>query len=89
MISIVKPFDSSKDVCEVDQFGYLDLRKAMIDGVVKGDLVVDESSYNDIDDPRAIVGRPLDQFDAMEKGISLLKGVAAAEAASSSTDNAD
>lgn len=88
MISIVGPFDPKCDVSQVDQFGWLDLRKAYVEGVVQGDLVVDEEGFNDIEDARAIVGKPRDVFEAMEMGTWLGTRTAAA-APSSEKDNAE
>lgn len=56
------PFD--KDLQIVEQVGYVDLRRAYEDSCVPSDLGVDESTYNGIDEPSSIIGKPDDVFAA-------------------------
>ena len=58
-------FDESKDIEEVDQFGYIDLCQAYATGSVSGDMYPDQLRMNDIEDPMSILGRPVDEFDAV------------------------
>lgn len=58
-------FDVLEDMNEVDQFGYLNLCEAYVTGTVSGDINPDQLSFNDIDDPSSIIGRPVDEFDAI------------------------
>lgn len=55
----------SQDFVEVSQFGYIDLRVALSTGEVPSDLQGVEGSYNDIDEPSSIIGKPDDVFAAM------------------------
>lgn len=58
-------FDVLADVQEVDQSGYLDLATAYMNGVVSGDINPDQLTFNQIEDPSSIMGRPSDEFDAI------------------------
>lgn len=78
-------FDPSKDIAPVDQVGFVDLRKAFLTASVPGDLIVDESKYNGVEEPASLVGRPSDVFDAIRKGQAVQKSAAAAEAAAASS----
>lgn len=66
-------FNPDVDVQEVDQFGFVDLNDAFLNGCVRGDLSVNEEDYNDIDDPRMVGAKPRDTFEAIELGRSALK----------------
>ena len=58
-------FDKLCDMQEVDQFGYIDLASAYTNGVVSGDVNPDQLSFNMIEDPASILGRPSDEFDVI------------------------
>lgn len=58
-------FDKKKDISEVDQFGYIDLSQALSTGTVDSSLKIDEKTFNNIDDPGSILGKPEDAFQAM------------------------
>lgn len=58
-------YDPEKDIMQVDDFGYVDLVDVMAKGEVPGNIGVDESMYNDIDDPSTILGKPYDNFSAL------------------------
>ena len=58
-------FDPCKDLTEVDQIGYIDLATAYANGVVSGDANPDQLTFNQIEDPASILGRPADEFDAI------------------------
>ena len=73
-------FDPLYDLEEVDQFGFVDLRHALAEGVLPGDLQVDESQFNGIDDPESIIGVASDQFDAIRKGAYVKSAESAAKA---------
>lgn len=68
MIAVLTPFDPKRDLQDVDQFGFVDLHHAIENGVVPSDLSVSEDVYNGIDDPRSIMGKPRDVFEAMQFG---------------------
>lgn len=77
-------FDPLMDIEEVDQFGFVDLREAFLNGSVPGDIVADETKYNGIEDPDAVGSRADDQFAAIRNAQALT----AAEAAAASRDKA-
>ncbi len=52
------------DVSPVSQTGYVDLKAAFYNGSVPSDLDSSSISYNEIDDPDNIIGRPEDIFEA-------------------------
>lgn len=83
-------FDSVKDVMEVDQFGFVDLREVMETGVVPSDSSVQDSEYLDQDDPTEVNGRPSSPFEMIDAGVDLTRRIEAAQAAAkSSKDGAD
>lgn len=65
-------YDPVKDIQAVDQSGFVDLAKAHSMNSVPAMLNVDEMSFNQIEDPNSIVGRPSDQFEAAQLGKALL-----------------
>lgn len=73
MIQKDLPYNPKKDIKPVSQEGWLDLKKAYANGVVPGDLDIDEASYNDIDNPSHVGSMPRDPFQAQR-----LKAAAAA-----------
>lgn len=60
-------YDPMVDCAEVDQFGYIDLRQAFLTGTVDGALAPDDTSFNGIDEPDAILPAPKDQFEAIRQ----------------------
>ena len=58
-------YNPLKDNMQVDDFGYVDLVDILSKGEVPGDIGIDESMYNDIDDPSLIIGKPYDNFSAI------------------------
>lgn len=61
-------YNEVHDIAPVDQFGYVDLGEAFINGVVSPfDGAVDEA-FNQIEDPKSILGAPRNLFDAFELG---------------------
>ena len=56
-------FDPVKDIHDVDNFGYINLAEAYANGVVDSDINDLDLSYNEIDDPSTIVGKPRDIFE--------------------------
>lgn len=53
-----------RDLKEVSQFGYLDLRVAYTQGTISGDLNGQDPHFNNIEDPSSILGKPKDVFDS-------------------------
>lgn len=78
-------FDPKRDIMAVDQVGFVDLHKAFVTGVMPGDLVVDEESYNGVDEPASLVGRPRDVFEAINKAKYVQESAAKANAAAASS----
>lgn len=59
-------YNKRRDICEVDQTGYVDLHKAYENNSVPSDLDIKESNYNNIEDPNSILGSPSDVFEAAQ-----------------------
>ena len=70
--------DGSRDLCEVAQTGYVDLRLAFSTGTIDGDLSANEQSFNGIDEPNSLIGKPDDCFAAM-RAAEVSNSVAAAK----------
>lgn len=58
-------FDKDHDLGEASQSGFVVLDDLLAHGIVPNTLNVAPESFNDIDDPKSILGRPSDQFEAM------------------------
>lgn len=58
-------FDKSKDIKEVDHYGFVDLTLCLRTGSVPSDVSASMSNYNGIEDPQSIIGSPSDIFEAM------------------------
>ena len=58
-------YNPEKDNMQVDDFGYVDLVSVMAKGEVPGNIGIDESMYNNIEDPSTIFGKPYDTFSAL------------------------
>lgn len=52
------------DLSPVDQFGFVDLNECLANGEVPSTVSDTEDSYNGIEDPSEILGKPSDVFDA-------------------------
>lgn len=59
-------FDPNRDVQAVEQSGFIDLAKANATSSIPSGISNTELNYNEIDDPRAIGGRPADTFEALQ-----------------------
>lgn len=80
-------YDPQKDLAPVDQFGFVNLRDAYINGSLPGDLSVSAEDYNGVDDPGSLLGRSADVFEAYRKAeyVKRAESAAAAEAAAASS----
>lgn len=58
-------FNADNDIKEVDQFGFVDLREAMVTNSIPADLKAQEGNFNHIDDPRQLRARPDDVFASL------------------------
>lgn len=66
IIMIENPlFNSEIDDAEVDQFGFVDMREAIANNVIVGNADINQQSFNNIEDPSTIIGKPRDIFQAM------------------------
>lgn len=57
-------YDKKRDIQDVSQFGYVDLVESVKNGVVPANLQVQDAKFNGIEDPRSIIGKPSDTFEA-------------------------
>lgn len=57
-------YNEKTDNHEVDQFGYVNLAESLEKGIVPSEIADSEPSYNDIEDPSTIYGKPHDVFEA-------------------------
>lgn len=64
MVQVFKAGKGKGDLYEVSQFGWLDIAEAYRTGNVVGSLEGTEAQSNGIDDPRSIMGKPSDVFEA-------------------------
>ena len=55
-------FNEERDIQEVDQFGFIDLAECLSNGEVPTLIDGEDVSYNGIEDPSAILGKPDDIF---------------------------
>lgn len=55
-------FNEERDIQEVDQFGFIDLAECLANGEVPTLIDGEDVSYNGIEDPSAILGKPDDIF---------------------------
>lgn len=75
MRTVVK-FDKSRDIQEVDQFGFVDLIKSISEGFVPNDIGVSAEAFDGQDiDPESLIGKPSDVFEAMRIQDSLADGI--------------
>lgn len=58
-------FNPDIDEADVDQFGFIDMREAIANNVIVGNADINQQSFNNIEDPSTIIGKPRDVFDAM------------------------
>lgn len=58
-------YNADTDCGEASQSGFVVLDDLLGHGIIPDGLNISPESFNDIDDPRSIYGRPSDQFEAM------------------------
>ena len=61
-------FDPKVDLQAVDQSGVIDLHKAVVNGVIDGDITVTDEMFNGVQDPSVLMPRPKDNFERMRQG---------------------
>ena len=59
-------FDPIRDKTPVSQTGFIDLKSAMVNNVIPSQIADTEDSYNGIEDPVSILGKPRDVFEAID-----------------------
>lgn len=81
-------FNPLRDVCEVDQFGFIDLAEAFLSGTIASDLTIEDLTFSEIDDPVAVSGKPRNTFEFIDAGVAISQqeGV---QSKSSSKEGAD
>lgn len=57
-------FVKVRNVSEVEQTGFVDLASALANHSVPSDIESSDETYNGIDDPASIMGKPRDVFEA-------------------------
>ena len=72
-------YNPTVDVCPVDQFGFVDLVECLSKGEIPSTVSDTESTYNEIDDPSTIIGKPRDNFEALRMMDGIKKAGAVAE----------
>lgn len=72
-------FDPVRDIAPVDQFGFIDLKSALANGVVPSVMPDSDVDYNGVDDPDSIIGTPRDVFEAIDMQNALQDAASAAE----------
>ena len=65
-------FNPAEDIAEVEQTGYIDLVDAFENHAIPADLSADDVSFNGIEEPDSILGRPRDRFDSMRMKSAIL-----------------
>lgn len=58
-------FNSECDTREVDQFGFVDLHDAAVNGSIPATLEAQEAKFNHIENPSSLRARPDDTFSAL------------------------
>ena len=72
-------YNPTVDICPVDQFGFVDLVECLSKGEIPSTVSDTESTYNEIDDPSTIIGKPRDNFEAIRMMDGIKKSGAVAE----------
>lgn len=72
-------YNPASDLEPVDQFGFVDVRAAYANGVVDGNVTIEQSSFNGVDDPDTIMNRPRDIFESYRQADYVKSAVKAAE----------
>lgn len=78
-------YDPQRDLAPVDQFGFIELRSALSEGVVPSQMPGSDVDYDGAEEPDQILGRPRDIFEA----IDAQKALEAAAAANTSEGGKD
>lgn len=60
-------YDPIVDIHPVEKFGFVNLRDCFVNSSVPSDISVDPLSFNGVEDPGSLLGRPSDIFDAYRR----------------------
>lgn len=74
-------FNPEVDLQEVDQFGFVNLGEALVNGVLPGDMTMSEEAFNAVSEPSTLLHRADDIFDAMRKAEFVRESLSALSAA--------
>lgn len=56
-------FDSRRDIAKVDQFGYVDLPKVLVNNTLPANMSNNDLKYSDVENPQSVMNRPKDVFE--------------------------
>lgn len=70
-------YDPVRDLAPVDQFGFIELRSALSEGVVPSQMPDSDVDYNGVDEPQKVLGKPHDIFEAIDAQKALEAAAAA------------
>lgn len=68
-------YNPEKDISEVDQFGFVNITRAMQNGFVPGSNSSISVEFDDCEDPSVIIGKPGDVFEAMRMQNQIIEGI--------------
>lgn len=89
MVQTGANFNKDKDIQEVDQFGFIDLVKSFQNGYVEGNSDIKAESFNDIEDPASILGKPSDVFEALRMQDAALESAGSVSAKKSESNDSE
>lgn len=69
-------FNPIRDLKAVEPFGFVDLKSALVNGVIEAKIAETNEDYNGIESPNIIIGKPRDIFDALQTKINLANAAA-------------
>lgn len=72
-------YNPDVDISPVNPLGFVDVRKAYASGIVSGDVSIEQSSFNGVDDPGSLMHRSQDVFEAYRKADYVKKSLAASK----------
>ena len=82
-------YDPLKDVCEVDQFGFVDLAEAFQTGTIASNLTIEDLTFTEIDDPKAVSGKPRNTFEFIDAGVAIAQQEGVQSKSSAKTEGGD
>lgn len=58
-------YNPDRDITPVDPEGVVNLKDAFVNGLIPDDVSVGDAEFDNNDNPRSIIGRPSNEFDAI------------------------